>query len=360
MFADLLHSMSDDANDAEGIAELVVTALGTSGRHYICWKTRSGEYKQRSHGLPRRLHEWLFPADGETRDFETLQVILSGEDEFWASDKYGDIRSDSTDAQKQLRRSLTFSEDAMSTNNRRRRLSRSRDLARDTERPRSSTLPSFLPTGSPPSGKVPRMQVNHDRTPSVDKLRRLSVTPPAVQQQKRRWTARPRSIGYYGLEELAVLEENPAPKQAPPPSSFPSFRGHLPNHHCTCGCHRSGISIQVPPPAVTRPRPAYADACVQTDPMPEPEPPRECNNNNNSYQHHRVSSVTTISSGEETEVGSQRSSFETTITRPDPESLKSEWRWEPRQNPIIMGRMQDYFRSKTYILGQALVPRGMG
>ncbi|KAI5923484.1 hypothetical protein F4810DRAFT_669066 [Camillea tinctor] len=353
MFADLLHSINNDANDAEGIAELVVTALGTSGRHYICWKTHSGEYKQRSHGLPRRLQDWLFPADGETRDFETLQVILSGEDEFWASDKFGDIRSDSTDAQKQLRRSLTFSEDALSTNTHRRRLSRSRDLSRDTERPRSSTLPSFLPTGSPPSGKVPRLQVNHDRAPSVDKLRRASVTPPAVQQQMRRWTSRPRSIGYMGLEELAVLKEIPSPKQAPA-STLPPFRGHLPNHHCTCGCHRSGVSIQVPPPAVTRPRPAYADACVQTDPMPEPEPLDYGN-----YQHHRISSVTTISSGEETEVGSQRSSFETTITRPDPESLKSSW-WEPPQNPIIMGRMQDYFRSKTYILGQALAPRGMG
>ncbi|KAI1503414.1 hypothetical protein F5X99DRAFT_375165 [Biscogniauxia marginata] len=353
MFADLLYSISNDANDAEGISELVVTALGTSGRHYICWKTHSGEYKQHSNGLPRRLQEWLFPADGSTRDFETLQVILSGEDEFWASDKYGDIRSGSTDARKQLRRSLTFNDDPLSPANKH-RLTRSRTLSMETtERRRSSTLPSFSPTANPPSGKVSRIQVNHDRTPSVDKLRRLSVTPPAA-QQNRRWTARPRSIGYMGLEELAVLKEIPSPKPVgAPPSNFSNPRANLPHPHCSCGCHNNGLSIQVPHAAAARPRPVYADACVQTEPLPGSEPPEY------NFQHHRISSVTTISSGEETESGSQRSSFETTITRPDMDSLKSSWKFQPPQNPIIMGRMQDYFRSTTYILGQALHPRGM-
>ncbi len=47
MLASLLKSISDSSTESEGIAELVVTAIGTGGRHYLCWKTPSGSYRQR-------------------------------------------------------------------------------------------------------------------------------------------------------------------------------------------------------------------------------------------------------------------------------------------------------------------------
>lgn len=46
MLEDFFNSATNDHNNEEG-TELVVTALGTSGTHYICWKTGLGEYKQR-------------------------------------------------------------------------------------------------------------------------------------------------------------------------------------------------------------------------------------------------------------------------------------------------------------------------
>jgi len=46
-----------------------------------------------SFGLPKPLQTWLFPADGSTRDFTTLQVILGRNDEYFASDSKGKISS---------------------------------------------------------------------------------------------------------------------------------------------------------------------------------------------------------------------------------------------------------------------------
>lgn len=47
MLTEFFNSMTNEIDDDEQAAELVVTALGTSGTHYICWKTNSGEYRQR-------------------------------------------------------------------------------------------------------------------------------------------------------------------------------------------------------------------------------------------------------------------------------------------------------------------------
>ncbi|KFA53713.1 hypothetical protein S40293_10743 [Stachybotrys chartarum IBT 40293] len=98
---------SDQDEYPDGIAELVVTALGTNGRHYLCWKTRSGAYRQHRHGLPETLDDWLFPSDGSTRHFPTLQVVLSGEESFWASDKDGQIRNAIPESARELQREKT-------------------------------------------------------------------------------------------------------------------------------------------------------------------------------------------------------------------------------------------------------------
>lgn len=45
-FYERLSAISADPNDPNGMVDLVVAALGSFGRYYICWKTRSGEYRQ--------------------------------------------------------------------------------------------------------------------------------------------------------------------------------------------------------------------------------------------------------------------------------------------------------------------------
>lgn len=46
-----------------------------------------------SNKLPYRLHSWLLPSDGSSRDLATIQVSLGSHDEFFASDKTDKISS---------------------------------------------------------------------------------------------------------------------------------------------------------------------------------------------------------------------------------------------------------------------------
>ncbi|KAL7622028.1 hypothetical protein AAE478_007529 [Parahypoxylon ruwenzoriense] len=434
MIADLLHSLTNDTGDSDGVAQLVVTALGSCGQHYVCWKTQSGEFKQQSNGLPKALQEWLFPADGSTRDFETLQVVLSGDDTFWASDRDGEIRSEPPSSQQQrLRRALTISGENLSPTTKR-RMSRARELAErgiagvldDAERPRSSTLPSMSSTGDgsqpteKPAGSSSRPEQQqlpspgHNRSSSVDKLRKVALVPLAFNQQRRSWATRPRSMvygaGVYHHEDLSVVKEQPGPervylsqpkavapvpaiKSASPPRNTAASHNHNHRDHrnCSCTCHSdehgSTSAIKAPllhiPISSVKPRSSYADASVQTDP-PSPSsdsdssssPRRRRRRHHHHHQHRRssVSSAGSVDSFHSSTYNSQRASLETTTTRPDDSHLylkpdpychpydgESGWArpqpqvWMLPPNPIMMGRMQDYFRSSTYVLGGALM-----
>lgn len=325
-----------------------------------------------SNGLPKTLQEWLFPADGSTRDFETLQVILSGEDSFWASDTNGEVRSEPSDSQQRLRRALTFSGESLSPTSKR-RMSRTRELSvGETERPRSSTLPSMSPTVDHLPGPHLKPPTSHGRSSSADKLRRISLVSFAFNQQRRSWATRPRSM-VAGAEDLGVLKEQPSPRRselpptpAKPPTPPPTAAAE---DRCTCG-HRdndSAVAHKQRPRANTQPRTGYADASVQTDPTPIPEPEITMDDfHHRRHKHHyrresSASTTSTIESSYRSNNSSKRSSFETTTTRPDSQCFSdSGWKqqWKP-SNPVIMGRMQDYFRSSTYTLGAALQPQGM-
>ncbi|KAI0104495.1 hypothetical protein F4814DRAFT_455779 [Daldinia grandis] len=387
MVADILHSLANNTDDSEGVAQLVVTALGSGGQHYICWKTHSGEYRQRSHGLPRRLEDWLFPVDGSTRDFETLQVILSGEDTFWASDRNGEVRGEPAGPQQQmLRRALTFNGGSPSSGTKR-RMSRARELSGgDMERPRSSTLPSMSPTVDHlPGPHLKPAPAAHSRSSSADKLRRISLVPLAFHQRGRSWATRPRSL-VYGSEDLGVLKEQPSPQGINTPSTpvkpATSTGTKAPGSHCTCGYHNRDSTVGAHNPRPTtniKPRTSYADASVQTDPVPDPKvdelrPTRQKNPNHHRRHESSYSATSTADSFNSSSYpSSKRSSFETVTTQPDLGdcSLSSRgkysgrgWQqpqqhWEPLSNPVAMGRMQAYFRSSTYILGAALQPQGL-
>ncbi|KAH9999708.1 hypothetical protein F4779DRAFT_605250 [Xylariaceae sp. FL0662B] len=356
MLADVLSSLSSDANDSEGVLQLVVTALGSDGQHYICWKTNSGEFRQRSHGLPKLLESWLFPADGSTRDFETLQVVLSGGDTFWASDRHGEVRSESSGPDQRLR-ALTFSDES-SSSAAKRRWSRVRVFAKDAERPRSTTLPSSSSTAERQSqGSLLRPEAGHNRSPSADKLRRISAVPLNLNQRRSRMI-RPKSIGdNASSEELGAVKEQPTPRHARAMSTnLSSVRSSRPQP-CSCGCHELAAKATATA-SDTKPKTVYSDASVQTEPSLDPETGFDELPSRRRHRRRRSSSAT-IDSFDSSYPNSQRLSIDTTITQPDPPYLESKWQWQP-VNPIMMGRMQDYFRSASYTLGNALQPQGMG
>ncbi|KAI1374372.1 hypothetical protein F4677DRAFT_165489 [Hypoxylon crocopeplum] len=395
MIADLLHSLANDADDSDGVAQLVVTALGSCGQHYVCWKTQSGEYRQQSNGLPKPLQDWLFPADGSTRDFETLQVILSGEDTFWASDRNGEVRSEPSGSQQRLRRALTFSGESLSPTSKR-RTTRARGLSGgeggDVERPRSSTLPSMSPTVDHLPGPHLKPPASHSRSSSADKLRRISLVSMAFRQQRRSWATRPRSL-VHGHEDLDVLKEQPSPQRIDLPPTPAKPPTPPPDEHSNYGYRGEDSTTRTHRPSsntTAKPRAGYADASVQTDPSPDPEmnsTDEFASQRRRRHHHHRrKSSSSTASTADSFNMSSyssnsKRSSFETITTQPDPvdsyldsgekgegEIGGGEWhqqqhqqqqQWQPQLNPVIMGRMQDYFRSSNYTLGAALQPQGI-
>ncbi|EMD93554.1 hypothetical protein COCHEDRAFT_1064181, partial [Bipolaris maydis C5] len=86
-----LGEIPEDPNHPDSLDDLIVCAFGAFERYYLCWKTKGGEYKQDCYGLPPALKDWLYPIDGTTRDFESLQVVFGRGEEYFASDKNGKL-----------------------------------------------------------------------------------------------------------------------------------------------------------------------------------------------------------------------------------------------------------------------------
>ncbi|KAJ3578067.1 hypothetical protein NPX13_g2496 [Xylaria arbuscula] len=360
MLEDFPHPMPNDADENEEVAELVVTALGTSGTHYICWKTGLGEYRQRSQGLPARLQEWLFPPHGATRDFATLQVVLFGEDEFRASDKDGEIRSDDFSTPKQLRRALTINSSSP-TFTQRRRLSRGREIEQDLERPRSSTLPANLSRENTAGQKQLIPLLSHSRATSLDKRLGPGV-PAAFRRQSRTPPIRPRSIDTSGNHgELGVLREQPTPRSSGLMPSDQEPRRSIEDYSIYKSQDQFMTGQTQSTPNKHR-RSNYVDSGMQTDPEPPPNPTpsHECKCHFHEYNNQRDSAVS-FGLSSQSFTSSRRPSFDTPITRPFSGFFESSWSTPSFDtNPIAMGRMQAYFRSSNYVLGAALHPQGMG
>ncbi|KAF2020680.1 hypothetical protein BU24DRAFT_6490 [Aaosphaeria arxii CBS 175.79] len=84
-----LGQIPQDPSDPESLEDLIVCAFGAFERYYVCWKTRGGEFRQDGYDLPIQLQQWLYPEDGTTRDFPSLQVVFGRGNEYFASDKNG-------------------------------------------------------------------------------------------------------------------------------------------------------------------------------------------------------------------------------------------------------------------------------
>ncbi|RYP82952.1 hypothetical protein DL770_005465 [Monosporascus sp. CRB-9-2] len=318
---------------------------------------------QDCHGLPSALEGWLFPADGSTRDFETLQVILSGEDAFWASDKHGEIKSETSDPAKKLRRATTINFGASSAE-KKRWMGYITGTSGEVERKRSSTFPSVTPAQDDIIRPHVKPQPKHVRCFSADKPQRLSLVPLSLGHKRMKWATRPRS-----RDELAAVKECPTPGLHDPSSGASNQNQQSRASPCTCGCHedareprwplrKSGEVLQ------KQSRPVYTDAGIQTDDTLRPHYTKPTshtshgygNTTQTAYGHDRTTSTGSSASIQETD-WSKRTSYLTTITSPETYCPETLWHIP---NPVIMGRMQDYFRSTNYFLGDSLQPRGMG
>ncbi|PHH90547.1 hypothetical protein CDD83_3352 [Cordyceps sp. RAO-2017] len=366
MVDSLLGAISDDVYDSDEAAAPVVTALGSGGRYYICMKTRSNEYKQYSQGLPKTLHEWLFPADGSTRDLETLQVILIGDDGFRASDKQGELRSDEQRSSPSFQRRMTWHSQKFASageepadNN-----SSNRPDGQTQLRRRPSTIPH-------PSAALAQSSLTHARSSSVDKssvrsriarLQRKATDPGDVP----RLPAGPKeeeSSGDLGPEMISrppsMLPSKPLSRRSWRPIAADrdeeaSSQGDAHKPDPEAQSQSSDVSQPVRSTVSFR----YADAAVQTEPSPTPpvsssspppppppQPQKSC-----TCQCHESASLYADSQSIDGDGG-----FGIPIRYHSPISDSGSFSPDFHYfNPIAMGKMQEYFRSTTYALGDAL------
>ncbi|KZM26431.1 uncharacterized protein EKO05_0005924 [Ascochyta rabiei] len=96
-----LGEIPEDPNDPESLDDLIVCAFGAFERYYLCWKTRSGEFRQDGYDLPLALNDWLNPTDGTARDWASLQVVFGRGEEYFASDKNGKLEYKEPEVKKQ-------------------------------------------------------------------------------------------------------------------------------------------------------------------------------------------------------------------------------------------------------------------
>ncbi|KAH6651757.1 hypothetical protein BKA67DRAFT_571839 [Truncatella angustata] len=348
MLSQRLEELSRDPSDPNGIAELVVTALGTAGSYYICWKTRSGQYKQGmssavtimsfangtppdSHGLPIELREWLCPTDGPTRDFDSLQVILGpGDGDFVASDCFRSY--DSNTRSRPLSMMVSPA-----------------DLPGDVRQRRSATVGSLEYPGT--NRRTSLIYEEPSSTPerSREDVPRLASFV-SIAARVNRFRRRPLSMYHTGTQPLV----NPDGLQEEQPKE--------PGHSDVNSKSREGLnrlplyrSAESEPQgdAAQKPVSSYVNAGVQTDSPPSPPPMQTTFH---EYQHHRH----TRDSSSASSTSSVFTSYSETSTRRssivEDHNTKSTFRqsYNYHPNPVLMGRMQDYFRASGYRLGDAL------
>ncbi|ETS84887.1 hypothetical protein PFICI_02912 [Pestalotiopsis fici W106-1] len=357
MLSKRLEELSQNPDDPNGIAELSVTALGPRGSFYICWKTPSGQYRQDGHGLPQELQEWLFPVNGSARDFASLQVILGpGDGDFVASDCNGRVdRKTAEYVLKPLERARTFKSydgatgsrplsmvinptDTTHANIRQRRAATvgSSSAYSESDR-RTSVIPE---EASSAAGR------KREETPRL-----ASLVPLAIRVN--RFRRRPTSMHYNGSQPLMNID--PPQDTATALMEQSSRRRDSQNKLLPLSSQRASTltaSDEKPKEPISR----YVDACVQTEAAVPLSPIQTTFQDYNQHRRHArdsssASSSSSVFTSFSSEPSTRRSSFAT-----EEQSYKSYQRptFGYMPNPIMMGRMQDYFRATGYRLGDAL------
>ncbi|ORY12813.1 hypothetical protein BCR34DRAFT_284661 [Clohesyomyces aquaticus] len=379
-----LEQIPQDPSDPESLEELVVCAFGAFERYYVCWRNRGGEYKQGintspithssltkfvdGYDLPPSLHEWLFPSEGSSRDFPSLQVVFGRGDEYFASDKNGKLENKEPEIKKPVPRSESPEKLDKPILRRSRTLSFIRppsDPAAKSFIPALDAHPHRETLSRPPSMTI-NPQYSITSAPQPPSSRPSSIATPTNSQpssrplsvSSARALSEPSSNPYSPVLDTPIKESptmSPTPRQSQTqsrrplsmsfnPSAFPriieedKFRSpdarKRDSGHCTCGCH---IPSQVQPP-----RPIYADASMQTDPSPPPSPERK-RRPPKSLRVDITSDASTSSSASSASAQSSIYDIETPMT----EIL-------PAPNPVMMGRMLSYFNNPGYRLGDSL------
>ncbi|KAK8080358.1 hypothetical protein PG997_008176 [Apiospora hydei] len=349
MLSKRLEELSRDPSNPDSIVELAVTALGPQGSFYICWKTRSGQYQQDSHGLPPKLKEWLFPPDNSQRDFGSLQVILGPRDgEFLASDKNGKVDQKPTEPSPRpfsLNRASTFAPRDSSSTSRSRRISFISDVPEEsdkTSRRRSATLSSlgWATNSNRRTLSLPKVPLDPTETEEQRKSRRTSLLPLTLQAVP---SAPAPSVERNVSDVRVQATLSPTPFAPSQQESIPEEPQRAPR-----------VPVSVP---VRRPRPVscYADACVQTEVVEEEEEPDTPLASYQTKRRHLRERSSVSSASSVFSAGSDFSSRRTSVASDFKVDNGNCWAEEPPvlANPICMGRMQDYFRAGSYQLGDA-------
>ncbi|KAL6158573.1 hypothetical protein ACJBU6_02683 [Exserohilum turcicum] len=357
-----LGEIPEDPNDPDSLDDLVVCAFGAFERYYLCWKTRAGEYKQDDYGLPPALKDWLYPSDGSTRDFDSLQVVFGRGEEYFASDKDGKVEHKEPEVRKQtlplpvedeeklaLRRSRTvsflrpLSETSV----------RSDSVFSDSTRSKRSSSISSQRTSRPPSLSYTNSRTNSEVSILGDTILEGQASQSTRPSYISQWNALSSSALEVQTELLSPNFEAPSEKQESI-SVEPLRTATIPLRaldaqltitrtledtrvqqnattvnvpHCTCGCH---ATPQAPPPPPSPPKPAYANATTQTTPPPSPPSRR-----NTTLR------IDTAASWEAQDNYTENSYYEEADDYYD-------------GPPVIMSRMSSYFCKPDYQLGDSL------
>ncbi|KAI8935483.1 hypothetical protein NX059_008052 [Plenodomus lindquistii] len=362
-----LAEIPEDPEDPESLADLIVCAFGAFERYFICWKTKGGDFRQDGHDLPPALRDWLYPRDGTTRDFPSLQVVFGRGEEYFASDKNGKLEFKEPEAKKPvededridrraLRRSRTVSflrplsetsvkSDATSADSLSSRESRSSSVSSQrASRPpslsysRTNSDVSFL---SRSNSRPPSIPSSHTRAQSSfgSQWTTLDEESAAQKSPGTRDNTTDSAVGDLVAKEVItetyvqqpaldidrIQRKSPSREKAPR-SFINALRSKADSPiqstpPCTCGCHVSSASQAT--------RPAYANASVQTDPTPSP--PRTAL---------RIDTTTPL-------MWPSRDSSSAVSQELDYPEIEA--------NPLIVGRSLDYFSKPNYQLGDSLV-----
>ncbi|KAF2648726.1 hypothetical protein K491DRAFT_684445 [Lophiostoma macrostomum CBS 122681] len=357
-----LGQIPQDPQDPDSLDDLIVCAFGAFERYYVCWKTRAGEIKQDGYDLPADLREWLFPTDGTERDFPTLQVVFGRGNEYFASDKNGKLEFKEPEIKKPmvqpepppkddrpapLKRSRTISflrplsdsspkptSPAIESPSRTSSRSRSSSISQPTPRPLITSFPrpalEHMDDPHSPSAETPSSLTSSRRSsyisqstsrskstsississdvaprsysPDAESPCKETIVEPPVPNRLIRRSTRPLSMSF---------NTTPFPKIVEGRTLSPANKGQTsPETHCACCRHNA------------TPRPMYANASVQTDPEP-----LQTNNSRDEFNHATYSSW----------------------------GVEAPLEDEPlAPNPVVMGRMFDFFSKPGYQLGDSL------
>lgn len=309
------------------------------------------------HGLPKELHEWLFPNNGPARDFDSLQVILGpGDGDFVASDCNGRVdRKAAEFAPKPLERTRTFrSYDGTSGSRPLSMVVNSTDTtSAGIRQRRAATVGSLTyPESNRRTSLMPEDPTTTAENRQTEAPRLASLVPLAIRVN--RFRRRPTSMFYNGPQPLVNIDPPQDAGATQTEQSTP--RRNSQNKLLPLSSQRASISTP-PEESIKQPTSRYVNAGVQTE-APAPPSPPPMQTSFQEYQHHArhnrdsstASSRSSVFTSYSSEPSTRRSSFATEDYAPKP-YYRPTFGYMP--NPIMMGRMQDYFRAPGYRLGDA-------